>query len=196
MISRILLRKSSNKPDFWTLEKLSKCIGFSVFSLTSLTIGTQTAIPEFQPAAFWGGMGVYMATVGMQKEGLKIYYKFFLNEPLNDPIKKSYFNGPLNRLTSQLYSDSPALTKAIAVFSLTMTVYVVCFSVAGTLESDKQTGTDGDQVVLTELNGWMAQEMYLTAKVIFLFFLHFFHQLERFFIAKTIIIFSHIFIYS
>jgi len=128
MISRILLRKSSNKPNFWTLEKLSKCIGFSVFSLTSLTIGTQTAIPEFQPAAFWGGMGVYMATVGMQK---------------------SYFNGPLNRLTSQLYSDSPALTKAIAVFSLTMTVYVVCFSVAGTLEGDKQTGTDGDQLVLT-----------------------------------------------
>ena len=68
-------------------------------------------------------------------------------------------------MTSQLYSDSPVLTKAMAVCSLATAVYVVCFSVAGTLESDKQTGTDGDQVVLKELNGWMAQEMYLTAKV-------------------------------
>ena len=55
----------------------------------------------------------------------------------------------------------------MAVCSLATAVYVVCFSVAGTLESDKQTGTDGDQVVLKELNGWMAQEMYLTAKVSF-----------------------------
>ena len=146
MVSRLLLRTSSKKPSpSLSNDKLSKCLGINVFSLSALVMGSQTMVPEFQPACLWFGFGIYMGTVGLQK---------------------SVFRGPLNKLAVQLNADNPQAARAVAIASVLFLTYVVCFSIASSNGTEtKQIGAAADQPVLAELNGWMAHEMYLQSKV-------------------------------
>ena len=77
---------------------------------------------------------------------------------------KSPMNMSLNKFAVQMCSENPLLANGLALTSFILFLYTVMLSSVGQGDK-KQVGSDGDQPVLVELNNWMAQEMYLSAKV-------------------------------
>ena len=72
----------------------------------------------------------------------------------------------LNKFAVQICSENPLLANGLALTSFILFLYTVILSSIAQGDQ-KQLGTDGDQPVLSELRNWMAQEMYLSAKVHF-----------------------------